>query len=975
MALPPISRLLGQPLTYKTEALLLATPLPAGRLCFALQEETYWVSITGGYLPVGGAGGGGGDVTAFPSPLEAGRIMIGGGGTNAATSTDPDLTEANLSALLDSHLGQTYGDVTASPSPLEAGRMMVGGGGTNTATSTDPDLTEANLSQLLDDFLGQTPGTGDVIASPAPLELDRVMLGGGSTNTATSTDPDLTGANLSALLDSHLGQTYGDVTASPSPLEAGRMMVGGGGTNAATSTDVDLTEANLSALLDSHLGQTYGDVTASPSPLVLDRVMLGGGTVNTSTSTDIDLTGTNLSQLIDEHLGQTYVIAQSAGVEDRIVRWRLDGTPGQYLISSALTSRDNGDLHHHTQGGFRVSGTLADSSDDLEFLYLHGHAVGTHGTVALGFPATNAVPGSSTNAAYFKVGHSVQLWRWNAGSRTDVNSYGAFTIAHDEGEVAIGKLTVDPTGGATAGVEDAFTMTIPNEPPSVTTSIDGPWTAFPTGIVYTPQQLADEINANFTGVQASVVAGDPNKVVIRGIAGGSTEEIGIIAGTTWDWSSALGLAGGTYTGTDFTVKRPGQAGADLEADIFLQGTTAINGVLDPTGVSLIMQATAPIAAPAAGTRVLWAAPDGSLRVSSNVDEATLLKNVEGAAPVQGDYIPVYADNTGSGLKDNLYWSIDSAAPYALEYRTDQSVVTTGGIFNIMVGSSTQPTVPAGCHATIISNENPTDDALMMLVGARESGLLLGANASLKWSESTAGLAFNSYFEDRLQINQGVWVGAFPNGDPGPESFGAKSIQAVENGSPNPGLGQLLVQNDGVPTDRCAIDMVAGDSGRCSVYFRSSSSPGFGNGSIQYDHAAAEMRFYNSQLRWILHADGGLSAQNAGILPSFGVGTINASGLYDDGVLLTDYVFEAFYEGKPRDEKHADYQMKTLEEELQHTKDHLHLSTMPSRAEWEESGKKSMGELTTRLWETVETQMLYIKTLLDRITVLEEKINS
>jgi hypothetical protein len=103
----------------------------------------------------------------------------------------------------------------------------------------------------------------------------------------------------------------------------------------------------------------------------------------------------------------------------------------------------------------------------------------------------------------------------------------------------------------------------------------------------------------------------------------------------------------------------------------------------------------------------------------------------------------------------------------------------------------------------------------------------------------------------------------------------------------------------------------------------------------------------------------------------GAGTINAQGVYDDGVLLTDFVFEKYYEGKARDERHADYEMKSLSEEVAHTKERMHLSTMPSREEFE-SKKMSLGDMATRLWETVETQFLYIKELEERISKLESK---
>jgi hypothetical protein len=102
----------------------------------------------------------------------------------------------------------------------------------------------------------------------------------------------------------------------------------------------------------------------------------------------------------------------------------------------------------------------------------------------------------------------------------------------------------------------------------------------------------------------------------------------------------------------------------------------------------------------------------------------------------------------------------------------------------------------------------------------------------------------------------------------------------------------------------------------------------------------------------------------------GAGTINATAVYDDNVLLTDYVFEKYYDGEVIDEDRKDYEMKSLEEEIAFTQDNKHLSTIIGRKEWEENGSASTGEIISQLWETVETQFLYIKELKEEIDKLK-----
>lgn len=104
----------------------------------------------------------------------------------------------------------------------------------------------------------------------------------------------------------------------------------------------------------------------------------------------------------------------------------------------------------------------------------------------------------------------------------------------------------------------------------------------------------------------------------------------------------------------------------------------------------------------------------------------------------------------------------------------------------------------------------------------------------------------------------------------------------------------------------------------------------------------------------------------------GFGTLNATAVYDDNVLLTDFVFEKYFDGVPKDAEHSNYRMKSLDEEIRFTEENKHLSTITGRKEFEENGKPSTGKLISQLWETVETQFLYIKELKERIENLEGK---
>jgi hypothetical protein len=92
----------------------------------------------------------------------------------------------------------------------------------------------------------------------------------------------------------------------------------------------------------------------------------------------------------------------------------------------------------------------------------------------------------------------------------------------------------------------------------------------------------------------------------------------------------------------------------------------------------------------------------------------------------------------------------------------------------------------------------------------------------------------------------------------------------------------------------------------------------------------------------------------------GAGTLNALAVYDDNVLLTDYVFE------------PDYMLMKLPDMLHFAQGHGHLPTIIGRKEWDAKGGLSLGMLANQIWETVEVQALYIGQLHERLQVLENR---
>ncbi len=124
-------------------------------------------------------------------------------------------------------------------------------------------------------------------------------------------------------------------------------------------------------------------------------------------------------------------------------------------------------------------------------------------------------------------------------------------------------------------------------------------------------------------------------------------------------------------------------------------------------------------------------------------------------------------------------------------------------------------------------------------------------------------------------------------------------------------------------------------------------------------------------------DGGLIIGSPGWAAAnfHGAGTVSAQkGIYDGSTLLSDHVFDSYFDGTVRPEDapaHQGYAYVGLDQLRQRLERDRHLPNMPSRTTWEAKGGASLGTITTGLWESVEDQALYITQLEKDLTSLEE----
>lgn len=108
----------------------------------------------------------------------------------------------------------------------------------------------------------------------------------------------------------------------------------------------------------------------------------------------------------------------------------------------------------------------------------------------------------------------------------------------------------------------------------------------------------------------------------------------------------------------------------------------------------------------------------------------------------------------------------------------------------------------------------------------------------------------------------------------------------------------------------------------------------------------------------------------------GPGTLTAESVFDDNTLISDYVFDEYFDGniKPADIIGRDnYKRFTIDEMKKFIEEYRHLPTIAGRDDWNKKGGFSLGELLTDLWVTAENQSIYIKELNDDLKLVEADI--
>lgn len=181
-------------------------------------------------------------------------------------------------------------------------------------------------------------------------------------------------------------------------------------------------------------------------------------------------------------------------------------------------------------------------------------------------------------------------------------------------------------------------------------------------------------------------------------------------------------------------------------------------------------------------------------------------------------------------------------------------------------------------------------------------------------------------------------------------------------------------------------VISSESTDGSIYI--SGGTGSGNGanlllcgpdltSNEYDiffrkNASTLMKWDDSESQWEFYGD--ITVGSYGIVVGSptggnkGSGTINAEAVYDDNSLLSDFVFERHWGLSPLDR--PGYEIMSITDLEQFTRENFRLPMMPSRDDWEQ--ERSLGKITNGLWEATELHTTYLFNHEQRIEELEKE---
>ena len=555
-------------------------------------------------IPLGGNAVADGALTANPSTVNFGTLVVGNNQTISETLTNSGGSSLKISAASASGAGFSISGLTL-PATLNSGQSVsfsvkFAPSSTGSANGSVTITSDGSNPTLTIPLSGNAVADGSVTANPTSIAFGSVVVGSSQTTTQTLTNSGGSNLKITGASASGSGFSVSGITL-PVTLSAGQSTsfsvkftpTSSGSATGNLSITSDGSNPTLNVPL-SATGVADGAVSASPSSMSFGSVSVGSNKSMTQTLTNsggssLKITAASASGSGFSISGLTLPVTLSAGQTTSFTVKFAPSASGSSTGSLSITSDgSNPSLTVPLSGSGASAGTLSANPTSLSFGSVQvGNSTSKSQTVTNSGGSDVTISGASSSAGAFSVSGLSLPTTLSAGESV------TFTVqfAPTAGGSASGSLTLTSNASnPSLGIGLSGTGTTPGQLAANPTSL-----SFGSVTVGANASKSASLSASGSAVQVTGVSSDSSEFKVSGI----TFPVNVAAGSSVSF---------TIT---FTPASSGSASGTL--------TFASNATNSPAQIAVSGSATAPASH---SVDLAWAASSGSGVVGYNIYRAT-----------------------------------------------------------------------------------------------------------------------------------------------------------------------------------------------------------------------------------------------------------------------------------------------------------------------------------------------------------------
>lgn len=555
-------------------------------------------------IPLGGNAVADGALTANPSTVNFGTLVVGNNQTISETLTNSGGSSLKISAASASGAGFSISGLTL-PATLNSGQSVsfsvkFAPSSTGSANGSVTITSDGSNPTLTIPLSGNAVADGSVTANPTSIAFGSVVVGSSQTTTQTLTNSGGSNLKITGASASGSGFSVSGITL-PVTLSAGQSTsfsvkftpTSSGSATGNLSITSDGSNPTLNVPL-SATGVADGAVSASPSSMSFGSVSVGTSKSMTQTLTNsggssLKITAASTSGSGFSIAGLTLPVTLSAGQTASFTVKFAPSASGSSNGSLSITSDgSNPSLTVPLSGSGASAGTLSANPTSLSFGSVQvGNSTSKPETVTNSGGSDVTISGASSSAGAFSVSGLSLPTTLSAGESV------TFTVqfAPTAGGSASGSLTLTSNASnPSLGIGLSGTGTTPGQLAANPTSL-----SFGSVTVGANASKSASVSASGSAVQVTGVSSDSSEFKVSGI----TFPVNVAAGSSVSFT------------VTFTPASSGSASGTL--------TFASNATNSPAQIAVSGSATAPASH---SVDLAWAASSGSGVVGYNIYRAT-----------------------------------------------------------------------------------------------------------------------------------------------------------------------------------------------------------------------------------------------------------------------------------------------------------------------------------------------------------------